>query len=137
MIQKINHIGIAVLSLESQIPFYRDVLQLTFLGEETVVEQKVKIAMFQCGEVKLELLEPTGPDSPVAAFLEKKGPGIHHIAFETDSVEGEIEALESAGIRLIDHQPRNGAHGTKIAFVHPASSGRILTELCEPGGTDK
>lgn len=137
MIQKINHIGIAVSSLSSQIPFYRDLLKLTFLGEETVPDQKVRVAMFQCGEVKIELLEPTGPDSPIAVFLEKKGPGIHHIAYETDSVEGEIKALEAAGVRLIDSQPRDGAHGTKIAFVHPASSGKILTELCEPGGEEE
>ena len=134
MIHKINHIGIAVLSLKDQIPFYRDVLKLEFLGSESVPDQGVRVAMFRCGEVKIELLEATGPDSPIAAFLEKKGPGIHHIAYETDSVEGEIEALNAAGVRLIDQKPRNGAHGTRIAFVHPASSGRILTELCEPGG---
>ncbi|NOZ13520.1 MAG: methylmalonyl-CoA epimerase [Acidobacteria bacterium] len=137
MIRKINHIGIAVSSLESQIPFYRDVLKLAFLGEETVSAQKVKIAMFQCGEVKIELLEPIGPDSPIGTFLEKKGPGIHHIAYETDSIEEEIASMEETGIRLIDSKPRTGAHGTKIAFVHPASSGKILTELCEPGGKKK
>ena len=134
MIHKINHIGIAVSSLKDQIPFYRDVLNLTFLGEETVSDQKVRIAMFQCGKVKIELLEPTSEDSPIASFLEKKGPGIHHIAYETDSVEKEIETLKAAGVRLIDSQPRNGAHGTKIAFVHPSSTGKILTEICEPGG---
>ncbi len=137
MIRKINHIGIVVSSLENQIPFYRDVLKLTFLGEENVPDQKVRVAMFQCGEVKIELLEPTGPDSPIATFLEKKGPGIHHIAYESDSIEREIVSLKEAGIRLIDSEPRTGAHGTKIAFIHPASSGRILTELCEPGGKKK
>ncbi|NOY23905.1 MAG: methylmalonyl-CoA epimerase [Acidobacteria bacterium] len=137
MIHKINHIGIAVSSLKDQIPFYRDVLKLTFLGEESVPDQKVRAAMFQCGEVKIELLEPTDADSPIAAFLEKRGPGIHHIAYETDSVERELDNLKAAGVRLIDTQPRNGAHGTKIAFVHPASSGRILTEICEPGGKEE
>ncbi len=137
MIHKINHIGIAVSSLKDQIPFYRDVLRLTFLGEESVPDQKVRIAMFQCGEVKIELLEPTGEDSPIQSFLEKKGAGIHHIAYETDSVEKTLDSLKAAGIRLIDTKPRNGAHGTKIAFVHPASSGKILTEICEPGGKEE
>ena len=134
MIQKINHIGIAVSSLTEQIPFYRDVLKLNFLGEETVPGQGVRVAMFQCGKVKIELLEPMGPESPIARFIEKKGPGIHHIAYETSSLRKQLQSLEAAGIRLIDKTPRNGAHKTKIAFLHPASSGMVLTELCETGG---
>ncbi len=134
MIRHINHIGIAVPSLTDQIPFYRDVLGLTFLGEEVVEEQKVKVAMFKCGEVKIELLEPTSPESPIAKFLEKKGTGIHHIAYETDNLEGKLASLKDDGVRLIDETPRDGAHGTRIAFIHPASSGKILTELCQHGG---
>jgi len=136
MIRHINHIGIAVPSLADQIPFYRDVLGLAFLGEETVEEQKVRVAMFQCGEVKIELLEPTAADSPIAVFLEKKGTGIHHVAYETDNLDGALAAMKKAGVRLIDETPRKGAHGTRIAFVHPASSGKILTELCQHGGEE-
>ena len=136
MIRQINHIGIAVPSLADQIPFYRDVLGLEFLGEESVPEQQVNVGMFQCGEVKIELLEPTSPESPIARFLEKKGTGIHHIAYESDNLEDELASMKEAGIRLIDETPRSGAHGTRIAFVHPVSSGKILTELCQHGGEE-
>ena len=130
MITKINHIGIAVQSLDAQIPFYRDVLGLEFLGTETVAEQKVKVAMFRTGEVKIELLEPTSPDSSIALFLEKRGDGLHHIAYESDDIEKEIHHFQTADIRMIDEVPRSGAHETMIAFVHPKSSGRVLTEIC-------
>ena len=133
MIKKINHIGIAVTSLEVQIPFYRDVLGFKDLGSEEVPEQKVKVAMFEVGEVKIELLEPTSPDSPIAKFLEKKGDGIHHIAYETDGIVSEIKHMEDSEIQMLDKTARDGAHGTKIAFLHPKSSGRVLTEICQPG----
>lgn len=133
MIRHINHIGIAVPSLAEQIPFYRDILRLEFLGEEEVAEQKVRVAMFRCGEVKIELLEPTDPESPIAKFLDKKGTGIHHIAYETEDLDQALDAAKAAGVRLIDEEPREGAHDTRIAFVHPASSGKILTELCQHG----
>ncbi|MBN2414826.1 methylmalonyl-CoA epimerase [bacterium] len=133
MISKINHIGIAVTSLDAHIPFYRDVLGLEMTGEEVVPEQKVKVAMFRVGEVQIELLEPTSEDSPIAGYLAKKGEGIHHIAYATDDVAAEIDGLKRNDIRMIDDQPRNGAHGTRIAFLHPASSGRVLTEICESG----
>jgi len=131
MIKQINHIGIAVSSLENHIPFYRDILGLTALGTEEVPEQKVKVAMFQVGEVKIELLEPTSGESPVAKFIEKKGEGIHHIAYETDGIIKEIEGFQGKEIRMIDAPPRDGAHGTKIAFIHPKSSGKVLTEICQ------
>lgn len=131
MLQKINHIGIAVQSLEASIPFYRDSLAMPFKGIEEVAEQKVKVAMLQVGESKIELLEPTSPDSPIAKFLEKNGPGIHHVAYEVADIEGAIAQLKASGARMIDEQPRNGAHGTRIAFVHPKSSGGVLTELCQ------
>ena len=133
MIKKINHIGIAVTSLEAQIPFYRDVLGLKNLGLEEVPDQKVKVAMFEVGEVKIELLEPTSPDSPIAKFLEKKGDGIHHIAYETDGIVSEIKHMENSDIQMLDTTARDGAHGTKIAFLHPKSSGRVLTEICQSG----
>jgi methylmalonyl-CoA/ethylmalonyl-CoA epimerase len=130
MIRKINHIGIAVHALEESVPFYRDVLGLEYLGEEEVPEQKVKVAMFQVGEVKIELLEPATEDSPVAKHLEKKGEGIHHIAYETDEVVDAIDELREKGIELIDKKPREGAHCMKIAFLHPKSTGKVLTEIC-------
>ncbi len=133
MLTKINHIGIAVKSLEDSLPFYRDQLGMTFLGCEEVAEQKVKVAMLQIGESKIELLEPTADDSPVAKFLEKNGPGVHHVAYETEDVEAAIAHLQGKGARMIDVVPRSGAHGTRIAFVHPKSSNGVLTELCQPG----
>jgi len=131
MITKINHIGIAVSSLEDHIPFYRDVLQLKFKGTDEVPDQKVKVAMFQVGEVQIELLEPTSPDSAIAKYLEKKGEGIHHIAYQSDAIELDIREFISKNIRMIDEKPRSGAHNSKIAFLHPKSSGRVLTEICE------
>ncbi|OGU00539.1 MAG: methylmalonyl-CoA epimerase, partial [Geobacteraceae bacterium GWC2_48_7] len=98
-----------------------------------VAEQKVRVAMLQVGESKIELLEPTSPDSPIAKFLEKNGPGIHHIAYEVDDIEAAIAKLTEDGMRMIDSVPRNGAHGTRIAFVHPKSSNGVLTELCQCG----
>ena len=133
MIKKINHIGIAVSSLDAQIPFYRDILGLKNLGVEEISDQKVKVAMFAVGEVKIELLEPTSSTSPIAKFLEKKGDGIHHIAYETDGIVSEIKHMEDSDIQMLDKTARDGAHGTKIAFLHPKSSGRILTEICQPG----
>ena len=133
MLTKINHIGIAVKSLEESIPFYRDQLSMPFAGIEEVAEQKVRVAMLQVGESKIELLEPTSDDSPVAKFIEKSGPGIHHLAYEVEDIEAAIVRLMADGARMIDEKPRNGAHGTRIAFVHPKSSNGVLTELCECG----
>jgi methylmalonyl-CoA/ethylmalonyl-CoA epimerase len=134
MITQINHIGIAVKSLDEHIPFYRDVLKLELAAIDEVKEQKVKVAMFKSGEVMIELLEPTSDDSPIAKHLEKKGEGIHHIAYETDNIEQQINDLKSQAVRMIDEEPRQGAHETKIAFLHPKSSGRVLTEICQPKG---
>ena len=133
MLHNINHIGIAVQSLEANIPFYREALGMPFQGIEEVAEQKVRVAMLQVGESKIELLEPTSPDSPIAKFLEKNGPGIHHIAYDVADIEVAIAQMIANGARMIDEQPRNGAHGSRIAFVHPKSSGGVLTELCQPG----
>lgn len=133
MLKKINHIGIAVQSLDEAIPFYRDNLGMSFMGTEEVPDQKVKVAFFQVGESKIELLEPTADDSPVARSLEKNGPGIHHIAYEVEDIEAAIAKLVSEGARMIDSVPRKGAHGARIAFIHPKTSGGVLTELCQTG----
>ena len=129
--KKINHIGIAVHSLDASIPFYRDHLGMTFEGTEVVADQKVKVAFLQVGESRIELLEATSEDSPVAKFIEKKGEGIHHIAYEVEDVEKAIAGMKDSGARMIDETPRKGAHNSLIAFVHPKASGGVLTELCQ------
>ncbi len=131
MIEKINHIGIAVNKLANHLPFYTEILGLELTGKEEVEEQMVKVAMIKVGKVKIELLEPTSEESPIYKFIQKRGEGIHHIAYQTDDISGEINKLKENDIRMIDKKPRDGAHGTKIAFVHPKSSGRVLTEICE------
>jgi methylmalonyl-CoA/ethylmalonyl-CoA epimerase len=131
MTRKIDHIGIAVKNLEETLPFYRDVLGLEYMGTEEVVSQKVRVAMFQIGESRIELLEPTSSESPIAVFLDKKGQGIHHIAYRVDDLEKDLENMKGKNIDLIDRKPRTGACGSSIAFIHPRSSGRVLTELCQ------
>lgn len=133
MTKKINHIGIAVKSLDASIPFYRDHLGMEFEGTEEVTEQKVKVAMLKVGESRIELLEPTAEDSPVAKFIEKNGEGIHHIAYEVDDINATLVNLKEAQVRLIDETPRKGAHNSLIAFLHPKASGGVLTEICQPG----
>ena len=131
MLHKINHIGIAVQSIDAVIPFYRDQLGMKFVGKEDVPEQKVRVAMLCVGESKIELLESLSPDSPVAKFLEKNGQGIHHVAYEVEDISAAIAKLVSEGCRMIDESPRHGAHGALIAFIHPKSSHGVLTELCQ------
>lgn len=133
MIKKINHIAIAVRSLGEHIPFYRDVLNLEYRGTEVVEDQMVRLAVFRIGEVRIELLEPTGPDSPISAFIEKRGEGMHHISYQVDDIEKQIAELKQKQVRMIDEIPRSGAHGSRIAFLHPKSSARVLTELTQPG----
>ena len=133
MTKKINHIGVAVRSIEESLPLYRDVLGMTFEGDEVVVEQKVRVAFLAIGESKIELLEPTSDDSPVAKFIEKNGEGTHHIAYEVDDLAATLVELKAKGVRLIDETPRTGAHGTQIAFLHPKATKGVLTELCQSG----
>ncbi|OPL17718.1 MAG: methylmalonyl-CoA epimerase [Candidatus Aegiribacteria sp. MLS_C] len=133
----IDHVGIAVESLNEAIPFYRDRLGLEYIGTEEVPDQKVRVAMFAAGESRIELLEPTSPDSPIAAALEKRGPGIHHIAYSVDDVRSKVGSLVGMGVRMIDREPREGAGGAMIAFIHPSDSGRVLTELCQHTHSDK
>ncbi|MGG3470888.1 methylmalonyl-CoA epimerase [Neobacillus pocheonensis] len=134
MIKKVDHIGIAVNSLENALPFYTDVLKLPLLKIEIVESQKVKVAFLQAGETKLELLEPTSEDSTIAKFIEKRGEGIHHVALGVASIEERIIELKEKGIRMIDDAPRLGAGGAHIAFMHPKSSSGVLYELCEKKG---
>ena len=127
----IEHIGIAVKSLEDAIPYYENILGLKCYSIEEVQEQKVKTAFFMIGQTKLELLEPTNEESPVAKFIEKKGEGVHHIAFAVDDLQAALNEVENKGIQLIDKQPRKGAEGLNIAFLHPKSTKGVLTEFCE------
>ena len=130
-VKNINHIGIAVRSIDAQRAFYEGALGAVFEGVETVADQKVRVGFFRAGDVRLELLEPTDPTSTVAAFLEKRGEGLHHVAFTVEGIEARIAELKQAGLRMIDDVPRPGAHHMRIAFVHPKSSFGVLTELCE------
>lgn len=130
----IEHLGIAVKSLEEAIPYYEKVLGLKCYAIEEVTDQKVKTAFFKIGQTKIELLEPTCPESTIAGFLEKRGEGIHHMAFAVaDGVANALAEVESKGIRTIDKAPRRGAEGLDIAFLHPKSTMGVLTELCEQG----
>ncbi len=130
----IEHIGIAVKSLDETIPYYEKLLGTTCYAIEEVKDQKVKTAFFKIGDTKIELLESTDPEGPVGKFIEKKGEGIHHIAFAVKGIEGALEEAKENGIRLIDETPRKGAEGMTIAFLHPKSSFGVLTELCENKG---
>ncbi|MCK9163700.1 MAG: methylmalonyl-CoA epimerase [Bacteroidales bacterium] len=128
--KRIEHIGIAVSNLEEAIKYWENVMGLKCYNIEEVVDQKVKTAFFKVGEVKIELLEATSPESPIAGFIEKKGPGVHHIAFAVDNVNEALIDAEKAGVRLIDKESRKGAEGLKIGFLHPKSTLGVLTELC-------
>lgn len=130
-ITHIEHIGIAVENLESSIKYYEDVLGLKCYAIEEVKDQKVKTAFFKVGDTKIELLESTEIDGPIGKFIEKKGQGIHHIAFHVDRISDALKEADNKGIRLIDQQPRKGAEGLNIAFLHPKSTGGVLTELCD------
>lgn len=130
-ISHIEHLGIAVKSLEEAIPYYEQVLGLKCYNIEEVAEQKVKTAFFKVGQTKLELLEPTSEDSTIAKFIENRGQGVHHVAFAVEGIEDALADAESKEVRLIDKTPRHGAEGLTIAFLHPKSTMGVLTELCE------
>jgi methylmalonyl-CoA/ethylmalonyl-CoA epimerase len=127
----IEHIGIAVNSLEESIPFYEKVLGLTCYSVEEVKDQKVKTAFFKVGDTKIELLESTDPEGPIGKFIEKKGQGIHHIAFAVNDVNQALQQAEASGVQLIDKSGRKGAEGLNIGFLHPKSTLGVLTELCD------
>ncbi len=128
---KIDHIGVAVKSIEETKKLYQDLLGLNFAGSETVAEQKVTTAFFPVGDTEVELLESTSPDGPIAGYLEKRGEGVQHVAFRVENIEEALAELKAKGIRLIDEKPRRGAGGAKIAFLHPKSTYGVLVELCE------
>lgn len=127
----IEHIGIAVANLEKAIELYEKVFGLKCYNIEEVPEQKVKTAFFMVGQTKIELLESTDPEGPIGKFIEKKGEGIHHIAFAVSNIEGQIEHAKNLGIQMIDNNSRKGAEGLDIAFIHPKSTSGVLIELCE------
>lgn len=130
-ITHIEHIGIAVKSLEESIPYYENILGLKCYAVEEVKDQRVKTAFFKVGQTKIELLESTDPEGPVGKFIEKKGEGVHHIAFATKELASVLAEVESKGIQLIDKTPRKGAEGLNIGFLHPRFTLGVLTELCE------
>lgn len=132
MITRIDHLGIAVRSIDAVLPYYEKALGLKCGHREEVASQQVRTAFFDVGEVHLELLEPTSPESPVAKFIEKNGEGIHHIAFATTDIAGQLGQAKHAGVRLIHEQPFDGAGGKLVAFLHPKSTFGVLTELCAP-----
>jgi len=126
----VEHIGIAVANLDESIKYYEDVLGLKCYAIEEVAEQKVKVAFFQVGDTKIELLETTDPEGPIGKFVEKKGPGVHHLAFAVECTDGALKAAEEKGVALIDQTHRIGAEGLKIGFLHPKSTLGVLTEFC-------
>ncbi|WP_018130309.1 methylmalonyl-CoA epimerase [Effusibacillus pohliae] len=128
---KIDHLGIAVESIEQALPLYQGPIGLQVIHEEVIEDQKVRAVFLQVGESTVELLEPTAPDSPIAVFLQKKGPGIHHVAYAVPDIEAKLAEAKAAGIRLIDEQPRPGGHGKLIAFLHPKDTFGVLIEYCQ------
>jgi len=127
----IEHIGIAVKNLDEAIKYYEDILGLKCYSVEEVTDQKVKTAFFKVGQTKIELLQSTDPEGPIGRFIEKKGEGIHHLAFNVNSLQLALNEAKQKGVRLIDEKPRKGAEGLDIAFLHPKSTYGVLTELCE------
>lgn len=137
-VEKIAHIGIAVQSLETSLPFYRDVLKMNVEAIEIVDSEKVKVAFLKIGDTHLELLEPIDDSSPIQSFINKRGEGIHHIALEVDDIEKRLDTMRENGIKLINEVPKDGAGNAKIAFLHPKSTNGVLYELCQyEKGSDK
>jgi methylmalonyl-CoA epimerase len=132
VLSRIDHIGVAVEDLDAALQLYADVLKLPVVHRETVTDQGVEAVLLDVGENHVELLAPLGPDTPVGRFLAKKGPGLHHVAYQVADIEGTLAALKAAGTRLIDESPRIGIRGSRVAFVHPASTGSVLTEIVQP-----
>ncbi len=133
MIDKIDHIGIAVANLAESLAFYRDALGLEVSETEELTDMGLRVAFIPTGDTRLELLESTDPESAIGRFIESRGPGIHHIAFRVSGIEDRITELVEAGVRMVDNKPRGGAHGTRVAFLHPKSAGGVLYELVEEG----
>jgi methylmalonyl-CoA epimerase len=132
MLSAIDHVGVAVESLDAALTVYRDRLGMPLVHRETVTEQGVDAALLDVGDGHIELLAPLGPDTPVGRFLSRQGPGLHHVAYRVASVQETLDACAAAGIRLIDEQPRAGIRGSRVAFLHPAGTGGVLTEIVQP-----
>jgi methylmalonyl-CoA/ethylmalonyl-CoA epimerase len=132
MLKQIDHIGVAVHDLDAAIPFYRDHLGMRFLGVEEVPGYLVRVAFFEIGDAKIELLEPMSQESFLTEFLQQNRQSLHHIAYQVDDVRLAIHQLETAGVKMLDKTPRQGAHGAQVAFIHPETGRGVLTELCQP-----
>jgi len=132
MFTRMDHIGVAVEDIDAALVLYERDYAMTLVHRETVSEQGVEAVLLDVGENHVELLAPTSPDTPVGKFLAKRGPGIHHVAYQVDDIDGALDALRDAGLRLIDEQPRIGIRNSRVAFLHPASSGSVLTEIVQP-----
>ena len=134
MLSHIDHIGVAVESLDSALALYRDALGMPVVHRETVSEQGVDAVLLDVGDGHVELLQPLAADTAVGKFLARRGPGLHHVAYRVASITETLDALRGAGLRLIDEQPRTGIRGSQVAFLHPASTGGVLTEIVQPSG---
>ncbi len=132
MFARIDHIGVAVTDLDAAIALYDASYEMALVHRETVTEQGVEAVLLDVGENHVELLAPLGDDTPVGKFLARRGPGLHHVAYQTVDIESELARLSGAGVRLIDETPRTGIRGSRVAFLHPASSGGVLTEIVQP-----
>jgi methylmalonyl-CoA epimerase len=132
MLAAIDHVGVAVENIDGALAHYRDVLGMPLVHRETVTEQGVDAALLDIGDGHIELLQPLGPDTAVGKFLARRGPGLHHVAYRVDDVDDALKALAAAGVRLIDERPRRGIRGSRVAFLHPASTGGVLTEIVQP-----
>jgi methylmalonyl-CoA epimerase len=132
MLSAIDHVGVAVEDIDAALALYRDSLQLPLVHRETLTEQGVEAVLLDVGDAHIELLQPLGPDTAVGRFLARRGPGLHHVAYRVEDVEQTLDALARAGMRLIDERPRTGIRGSRVAFLHPASTGGVLTEIVQP-----
>jgi methylmalonyl-CoA/ethylmalonyl-CoA epimerase len=133
MLSAVDHVGVAVESIDDALGIYRDTLGMPLVHRETVHEQGVEAALLDVGDGHVELLQPLGPDTAVGKFLARRGPGLHHVAYRVDSVQDTLKALTAAGVRLIDERPRTGIRGSQVAFIHPSSTAGVLTEIVQPG----
>lgn len=132
MLSAIDHVGVAVEDIDAALVLYRDALGMALVHRETVADQGVEAALLDVGDAHIELLQPLGPDTAVGKFLARRGPGLHHVAYRVPDVEQTLAALTQAGLRLIDERARTGIRGSRVAFVHPASTGGVLTEIVQP-----
>ncbi len=132
MLSTIDHVGVAVEDIDAALAVYRDMLGMPLVHRETVADQGVEAALLDVGDGHVELLSPLDPDTPVGKFLARRGPGLHHIAYRVSSIEDALRSLAGAGVRLIDERPRTGIRGSQVAFIHPASTGGVLTEIVQP-----